>query len=71
MEKARDQLNEHLQLDLHDYLTVAFAFLESLMTNHHGWLDEPVAKAFNWITDGLEAVVKTVERNLVPPAMED
>lgn len=55
------QLVEKLQLDWHNYLRQAFAALEILTTTHRGPFGASVHTAATNITDGLKAMIETVE----------
>lgn len=66
IERVLEQLINHLQLDLHDHLTVAFAGLQSLTNNHRDRLARSVAVAIIQSIYELGALVKTVDVLLGP-----
>lgn len=65
--RLRDQQVENLQLALHDYLGVALAALETPTTTYRGRLGGPVHVAASSTTDGLKALIESVE-NLRGPS---
>lgn len=71
IEMVRDQLMENLQVDLHDYLNMAFVALETPTNYLRGGYDGSVSATFTRITDGLQALVESIEGLCGPPAVAD
>lgn len=67
-DRSCDQLIENLQLDLQNYLMVSCEAIETLTTTHCAPLDGCVNLAVTSISDGLGALMETVEGLHAPPA---
>lgn len=71
IDRARDQLVERLQLDLHDYLSAAFLALEPSTASHCVRLGGCAHGDVVRITDNLPALVKTTEGLRGRPSIND